>query len=70
MVYLMGITGFCCGFFAGQMLLAWLLRDRTKQEVLELMKDSDERWKYGMLNWTVAGVFSFAFVEIYKRWFF
>jgi hypothetical protein len=69
MIYLVGIAGFICGFCAGQMILAWLLRDRTKEEVLEMMKDSESRWRYGMLNWAVAAAGASAFVLIYKKWF-
>ncbi len=71
MIYVAGISGLLTGFFAGQMLLAWCCcATASKQDVLELMKDADARFKYGMLNWAVAGAFSLAFVEIYKRWFF
>jgi hypothetical protein len=69
MVWFMGIFGFACGFFAGQMVLAYLLRGRTKQEVLDLMKDKHERLKYGMINWTIAFLGAMSFVIIYHRWY-
>ena len=65
----MGIAGFVCGFAAGQMLLSWLLRNRTKQEIIELMKDGEARWKYGVLNWLVAALGAVSFIIIYRRWF-
>lgn len=68
MVYLVGITGFICGFFAGQMLLLWLLRDYSKQEILELMKEPGQKFKYGMLNWAVAALGAFLLVYIYNNY--
>ncbi|HTK85941.1 MAG TPA: hypothetical protein VL625_12730 [Patescibacteria group bacterium] len=69
MVWVMGIIGFIGGFFAGQMVLAYMLRNRTKQDVLDLMKDKHERLKYGMINWAIALAGAAAFVIIYRRWY-
>ena len=70
MVYLIGFGGFVSGFCVGQMVLAWLLRERSKQEILDLMKDGHARLKYGMLNWAMAAMGAFTFVETYRRWFY
>lgn len=69
MVYLIGVTGFAAGFFAGQMLLIYLLRDSGVSNE-ELQKDKALRFKYGIMNWLVAGLGSVLFVWIYKRYFF
>lgn len=69
MVWFMGIFGFVGGFFAGQMVLAYLLRNRTKQEVLDMMTDKRERLKYGLLNWGIALAGAVSFVIIYHRWY-
>jgi hypothetical protein len=69
MTWLMGIMGLVCGFAAGQMLLSFLLRNRSKQEILDMMKDGEARWKYGMLNWLVAALGAVSFIIIYRRWF-
>ncbi len=69
MVYLAGILGLICGFFAGQTALGWLLRDYSKQQILELMKDPAKRRKYGLLNWLVAVMGSVLFVYIYNQYF-
>lgn len=70
MVWLLGIFGFICGFFAGQMVLAYLLRNRSKEDVLEMMKDSHDRLKYGMINWGIAAAGALSFIKIYRTWFF
>ncbi len=68
MVYLVGIIGFICGFFAGQMLLLWLLRDYSKQEILALMKEPGQKFKYGLLNWALAAAGAASFVYIYNNY--
>ena len=69
MVYLIGVIGFAAGFFAGQMLLIYLLRDSGVSNE-ELQKDKGLRFKYGIMNWLVAVLGSVLFVWIYKRYFF
>lgn len=65
MVYAVGVLGFICGFLAGQMLLAFILRHRSNQE---LMSDASLKI-YGLLNWVVAGGGAFAFVMIYRQYY-
>lgn len=69
MVYLAGIAGLVCGFFFGQTVLGWLLRDYSKQELLEMMNDPAKRRKYGLLNWLFAIMGSALFVYIYNQYF-
>ena len=65
MVYAVGVIGFICGFFAGQMLLAFLLRNRSNKELT-----SDSSLKvYGLLNWLVAAGGAAAFVMIYRQYY-
>ncbi len=53
MVYLFGIGGFIGGFVLGQLLLSFLLRHKTREE---LLSDKALKWKYGTLNWLVAAM--------------
>lgn len=64
MIYLVGFIALLGGFALGQGLLAWLLRDRTREE---LLKDRSLRI-YGVLNWLVAILFAAAAVSVYKVW--
>lgn len=65
MVYAVGAIGFICGFLAGQMLLAFLLRHRTNQELI-----GDTSLKiYGLINWVVAAGGATAFVMIYRQYY-
>lgn len=66
MVYLVGVIGFIGGFIIGQFLLLYLLRRRSKED---LLNDRFLRWKYGSLNWMLAGVGAYSFVIMYKAWF-
>jgi hypothetical protein len=65
MVYGIGILGFIAGFIAGQMLLYFMLRHKTKEE---LLNDPYIKWKYGLLNWGVAALGAYSFVAIYKEY--
>lgn len=67
MVYLAGIFGLVCGFFAGQVLLLFLLRNYSKKEVLAMLKDPAKKFKYGLLNWGVAAASAALFVYIYNN---
>ncbi len=66
MVYVVGILGFISGFVLGQLILAHLLRSRTKEE---LLNDKIIAWKYGMLNWVIAGLTSYSAVSFYQFYF-
>lgn len=67
MVYVFGVVGFIVGLIAGQMLLFFLLRNATRED---LLNDPYLKWKYGSLNWLIAILGSYAFVWIYERYFF
>lgn len=65
MVYGIGILGFICGFIAGQLLLAFMLRHRTNRDLL-----SDKSLKvYGLLNWVMAILGTLAFVTLYRQYY-
>lgn len=66
MVYVAGVLGFISGFFIGQMLLFFMLRGVS---VEDLLNDPYFKWKYGTLNWVVAGLCSYAGVLMYERFF-
>ncbi|MCB9983809.1 MAG: hypothetical protein H6861_09100 [Rhodospirillales bacterium] len=66
MIYGVGIVGFIGGFIFGQMVLYFLLRHKTNEELL------NDRWlkiKYGLLGWGCAALGAYSFVEIYKQYF-
>ncbi len=65
MVYVLGLIGFIVGFGAGQMLLHFLLRHKTKEE---LLNDDSLKWKYGLVNWGMAALGAYAFVQTYKEY--
>jgi len=65
MVYVVGIVGFIGGFCAGLLILLFLLRHKTAEQLT-----TDPTLKvYGFLNWVVAGVGAAAFVAIYRNYF-
>lgn len=66
MIYLVGIIGFIGGFLAGQMLLYFLLRHKSNQELLE---DKSLKVKYGLLCWGCAILGSYSFIELYQYYF-
>lgn len=66
MVYVAGIIGFIGGFLAGQMLLYFMLRHKSREE---LLNDKSLKWKYGFLNWLVAGLGAYSFVMLYRLYF-
>lgn len=51
MIYVFGTLGFIGGFILGQMVLALLLRGKSRED---LLNDKSLRWKYGLLNWLIA----------------
>lgn len=65
MVYGIGILGFIAGFIAGQMLLYFMLRHKSREE---LLNDPYIKWKYGLLNWGVAALGAYAFVTVYQEY--
>ncbi|HBR69528.1 MAG TPA: hypothetical protein DEA55_09160 [Rhodospirillaceae bacterium] len=67
MVYVMGVVGFIFGFIAGQMLLYFMLRHRSRED---LLNDPSLKWKYGILNWLIAGLGASSFMSMYERYFF
>ncbi len=67
MIYVAGIVGLVGGFVLGQMLLLFLLRHRTKED---LLNDKYLKWKYGTLNWLVAALGCYGTVEMYKMYFY
>ncbi len=66
MIYVVGIFGFICGFVLALQLLGRLLKDRSREELLE---DKGLRFTYGLLAWGVAGFVSFCAVTLYKFYF-
>lgn len=65
MVYVVGVIGFIGGFCAGQMMLLFLLRHKTTEQ----LKTDPTLKIYGFLNWIVAGLGTAAFVGIYRIYF-
>ena len=66
MVYLFGIGGFIGGFILGQVLLAFLLRGKTREQ---LLSDKHLKWKYGTLNWLVAAMGCASALMLHERLF-
>ena len=66
MVYAVGVIGFLSGFVLGQLVLAYLLRGRSKEE---LLNDATLRWKYGILNWLIAALTAYSAVSLYHTYF-
>lgn len=66
MVYVLGVIGFISGFIAGQMLLLFLLRNVSKEDMLN---DKYIKVKYGLLNWIIAILGSYSAVMMYERYF-
>ena len=66
MIYIIGFIGFISGFVLGQMILLALLKDRSRQD---LLNDRTIRWKYGILNWMIAGLGAYSFVVLYRLYF-
>jgi hypothetical protein len=66
MIYVFGILGFIGGFALGQMVLYFLLRQYSREE---LLNDKNLRWTYGILNWLIALLGSYSFVVVYQQYF-
>lgn len=65
MSYIAGLLGFALGFFLGQALLAYLLRHRGRDE---LLNDAALRRRYGTLNWLIALTVMAAVLAGWRRW--
>lgn len=60
-----GVFGFICGFCAGQMLLFFMLRHKTTEEIR-----SDKSLRiFGVINWGIAILGAYAFVILYQKYF-
>lgn len=67
MVYVAGVIGFIGGFVAGQMLLLFLLRNVSKED---LLNDPYIKVKYGLMNWIIAILGCYSTIWMYQRYFF
>ncbi len=67
MVYVIGVLGFIGGFFVGQMALYFLLRHKTKEE---LLAQEHLKWTYGIFNWAVAIFGSYLLIKMYEQYFY
>jgi len=65
MVYVVGIIGFIGGFVLGQMVLYFMLRHKSRDD---LLKDKSLRW-YGLLCWVIAALSAYSMVEMYLLYF-
>ncbi len=66
MIYGFGIVGFIGGFILGQMVLYFLLRHKTNEE---LLNDRLLKFKYGLVGWGFAALGAYSFVEMYKYYY-
>jgi hypothetical protein len=66
MIYVAGILGFIGGFCVGQMVLFFLLRHKTNEE---LLNDKYLKWKYGPINWLCAVLGAYSLVNMYRFYF-
>lgn len=65
MFYLVGTLGFIAGFLLGQLVLARLLRGRSRDELLH---DKGLQRKYGLLNWAIALATAGSAVWLYQNY--
>lgn len=65
MIYLAGLGGLIGGFMAGQLVLLFLLRHRSRRDLLE---DRSLRWTYGLINWVIALMGLWVAVSLYERY--
>lgn len=66
MAWVVGIIGFILGFAAGQMILMRLLKDRTREE---LLNDKQLKLKYGLFNWLIAAATCLMALAMYRYYF-
>jgi uncharacterized membrane protein AbrB (regulator of aidB expression) len=60
--YLVAFAGLVAGFVVGQIILAIILRKRSRQE---LLTNKDLQRRYGLLNWVIAGVGAYIALRLY-----
>ena len=65
MVYVIGTIGFFSGFACGLLLLHFMLRHKTNEEILN---DPYIKWKYGIINWGMAALGAYAFLKAYDEY--
>ncbi|HEY0901629.1 MAG TPA: hypothetical protein VGD95_05850 [Micavibrio sp.] len=66
MIYLVGFIGFVAGFVLALRILAYLLKDRPAEDLLQ---DRGLRFTYGVLAWGIAGLTAFCAVLVYQTYF-
>jgi hypothetical protein len=66
MIYVAGIIGFVGGFAVGQMVLFFLLRHKSNEE---LLRDKHLKLKYGLINWLFAVMGCYSLIEMYRFYF-
>jgi hypothetical protein len=66
MVYVIGVIGFIGGFLFGQMVLYFLLRHKSRED---LLNDKHLKLKFGLLNWGMAILGCYCFIEMYRLYF-
>ena len=66
MIYVMGVFGFIGGFALALKLVGYLLRDRSREELLE---DKGLRVTYGLLTWGIAAFTSYCAILMFKFYF-
>ncbi len=66
MIYVVGFVGLISGFALGMMVIARLLKNVSKDD---LVHDRSIRWRYGILTWLFAGLGAYSFVKMYEYYF-
>ena len=66
MIYAFGLGGLVCGFALGQMVIFFLLRHRSRED---LMNDRSIKFTYGTLNWLFALLGAYAAVIMYNQYY-
>lgn len=66
MIYGFAITGFIGGFMFGQMVLYFLLRHKSNEE---LLNDRMLKIKYGLVGWGCAALGVYSFIQMYYYYF-
>lgn len=66
MVYVFGFIGFVLGFIFGQFFLFFLLRNTSKED---LLNDRYLKLKYGTINWSLAFAGTYFMLLMYDRYF-
>ncbi len=63
MIYMCGMFGFAVGFGVGQVILFFLLRGVSREDMLN---DKHIQLKYGLLNWAIALLSCYGTVRLYQ----